>query len=254
MATTSLAKNAGVLDNVLDKYKEQLLAPVTSEMSEGTGVDYVGFADAKSKNLEALIAAGVPIGSAYVRTNGKFHPLPTLEFHLLSATQLWVNFDQTGAVVGVTNKDPRTWSSPFKENIETAVLVYTPVGVVPAKATFRTTKAQPARLGHKELEYASGKTPDGQKPWGQIDKAHAAVAGAFQLPGLRFFVSTTINKGTSKGKGLQQYIANGKIVLTTPEKSKELEAFFTSDEAKERLAAVMESYTARVTELRSKIK
>jgi hypothetical protein len=155
-------------------------------------------------------------------------------------------------VVGVTDTDPRSWTSPYKENIESAVLVYTANGVIPAKATFRTTKAQPARIAAKELANAS------TKEWAGIDKAHAAVAGAFPLgtfpPGLRFTVQVQLNKGTSKGKGLPQYVALGKLVLTTPEKSKELETYFTSKAAETTLAGVMDAYTNRVKELTDKIK
>jgi hypothetical protein len=85
MATASLAKTAGVLGS-LAKYKEQLLAPVAEPFSESAGVDFLGFCDPKSKNLDDLIAAGINPGSAYVRVNGKYEKLALpFEFHLLAA-------------------------------------------------------------------------------------------------------------------------------------------------------------------------
>ncbi len=250
-ATASLAKSAGVL-SVFEGYKDALLAPVTQPFSEGSGVDYVGFADAKSKNLEELLAAGIQPGNAYARVNGKFEKIASLEFHVLACRQLWVNYDKSGQVLGVINVDPRTWKGDYKENIEAAIIVYTSQGAVPAKCSFRTTKAQPGRIANKELQAAS------TKEWANIDKAHAAVAGAFPLgqfpPGFRFTVQVAINKGTAKGSGLPQYIATGKVVLTTPEKSGELQTLLTSSDAKERIASVMDAYTTRVKELEGKIK
>lgn len=248
MAGASLAKLNGLVGSELEKYSQQLLKPVVSEMSEGSGVDYVGFADAKSKNLEALMNAGVRPGDAYVRVDGVYEKVNPLEFHLLAATQLWVNFDNTGQVLSVTNKDPRSWKGPFKETIETAVLVYTSRGVVPAKATFRTTKAKPARIANKELAAAA------TAEWAKLDKAHAAVAGAFVIPGLRFFVVADIQKQTAKGSGLPQFVADGKLVLTTPEKSQELQKAFGAEGFSAKFDSVMQAYKNRVEELSSKIK
>src|SRR6516225_12012283 len=103
-ATASLAKSAGALKNPFDgalaQYQDQLVAPATQDFSEGSGVNFLGFADAKSKNLADLLAAGIQPGQAYVRAFGKYIKLERLEFHLIAASQLWCEFDNLGNVNG----------------------------------------------------------------------------------------------------------------------------------------------------------
>jgi hypothetical protein len=250
MAVESLAKRGGaILGDELAAYTSQLLTPAVQEMPEGSSGPYVGFADPKNGKYDQLVQSGVKNGDAYLSADGRYTKLDPFEFHLLAATRLWVQSDDTGKVVlDVTDVDPRSWKSPYKENIEAAILVYSGDTIVPAKCSFRTTKAGPGRVANNEL--ASAGTPE----WAKQSKDHATIAGKLPVPFSRFFIRVETTRKVAKGSGLPMYVAEGTSILTTPAKADMISAAFKDENFRKAVAAVMDGYTGRVKELQGKIK
>jgi hypothetical protein len=83
--------------------------------------------------------------------------LPVHKLHLVHAQQFWttVSYDD-GEVLEVARERPAT-SSNLEEHVESLVLCYTPEGVVPAKATWRKTRAPFAKVAAVALRERDGR-------------------------------------------------------------------------------------------------
>lgn len=252
MATESLAKRGGAaltLRPELAELTNDLTKPDAGFSDYGGGVPFVGFVDQKSGNLADLLAAGLAPGDIYLshlgdRKNVKLSPF---EFMLIKHRQLWVQTDNTYKnVLAVTDRDPRSYKDPRKENILSVVVVFTPDGPVAATANFKTTKAEIGRVALRELAKAT--TPE----WAKQSGDHKLAAGV-PLPFARFYVTGTTYKDTAKGSGLPMYVGRAKATVVTPDRWNQVNQFINSEEGAAEIKAAYDVFTARVKELEAKI-
>jgi hypothetical protein len=157
--------------------------------------------------------------------------------------QHWSEVDETGSVVSTVLEDPRERGDPHMEHLECAILVIHGGKLIPARCTFKTTKADGGHAAVQALKVAQ--TP----AWADLSPAHKATLIA-PAPWLRFTVTVTVQPHTSKATGRKSMIAKGKANPSTAPDWQMIGDFFGNAENVKVTEAVQQAWESRVEEIK----
>lgn len=171
--------------------------------------------------------------------------LPQIKLTMMAYRQLWVHSNDSGSIILAVSKQEEP--HPFKERIESVVLVYLEDRVVPATMTFKTTKCGAAHsLSDALLEAAT-------EDWAKKSQAHAETLVA-QKPFMRYFGLVRLGpQRTGKKTGLPYVPAEATISPTSVPEWKALGKAFQDPKFSEVLNSVTSRYESRVKELLDKV-
>jgi hypothetical protein len=148
----------------------------------GEGVPYVQVYHPSCRRSQAITRAipNVREGDPVLICGDRIQPVSRL--HLIHAAQYYTNIAvDDGRILAISRTRPADCSSPLKEHIESLVLVYTPEGVVAAKAAWRRTRSRLAKVMAAALKEREGRwaeftgTPRIESRTSRDDKAYSLV-------------------------------------------------------------------------------
>lgn len=231
----SLAKIEGVTTEIAVPVKETILPP------------YVGSYEKSSNKGAELAQAGVAMGSFYLALNGRYIPMPTLQFHLLNYRQFWTTTDDKSVVLEAKLAS-QGFQSKFQEHFEAVLLVYANGELIPAHARFRGAKSAAGYKASVELEAAQ----DGK--WASKSPEHKIAAG-IKEPWARFVTSVVTQKNTAKKTGLPYWKAIPSTAPTNAAQAKIIQEYGENAEENSVLfASVFQVFNANVQDILGKVK
>jgi hypothetical protein len=234
-----------LLGNELAKV-EGVSTEVAVPVQETPPPPFVGFFEKNSGKVAELSQAGVALGESYLSADNKLTKLYPLSYHLLNFRQFWTETDENWNILDVTTT-PQNYKSKLKEHFEVVLLTYINDTLVPARATFRFTKANAGLIPSKELGAAA------KGDWAGKSPEHKEAA-KLPEPWARFTATTKTTKKTAKGSGFTFYLANTTTAPTTMGQWNTLQKFLEDTKNKIALADVFTAYNSKVTELLGRVK
>lgn len=209
------------------------------------GVPYIAFVSAKSPRFAEWAAAisDLKEPDALLLRPTPYPPvrLSPFNLHFLAGTQFWVESDDEGNLVRVSEVEDRADDS-LKECVEAVVLAYLNGGIVPSRVSFRTTKCPAAKTLAHTLKVAA--TPE----WGTFSEQHASTL-AIPEPALRF-VGTIISAPRTSRGGRRYYQSSARVRPTSGAELKTLAGVVSDKGFREALETVYGSYEHRLEQLR----
>src|SRR5690242_13215640 len=121
-------------------------------------------------------------GEMYLIESSDVHKLNPMKASLLCCKQFWAEVNAAGEVLRTSFEEQ---PKPFKEHIESVLLVYLEDRIVPANCEFRSTKCPAGKALSDALLEASKPT------WADKSPEHKATL-AVPEPFLRFFGLVTL--------------------------------------------------------------
>lgn len=246
MAKASLAAQSGTLQAPAATQLPDIFNAPQDDIKGRTFPPYVSFANSLKKDEFKRIYAETgkmpEDGDMYLIEPKQVTPLPTLKCGWLRGTQCWVLTDESGS--NILNVSYEEKPKPWKEQIEGVVLVYLDDRIVPANATFRTTKCGGALTLHKALALASDTAA-----WAALSEHHKATM-VIQQPFWRFFGKLTVlAPRPPKGGGNPYRPTACDIFPVTPNETTLIAKFNEDAEAATKaLTAAAERYAYRISE------
>lgn len=226
---------------------------------------YVGFADHRSKNWNALQAAGIEAGDPYICKDGQYHLCKPLQFHLLAGRAFKTCMEgQEGTFIFVTSEvdtpaevlfehltkkeQDRLGIKKFKELLQEhyvcLMVVYHQNQLIPIKADFRGTKKSAAESPVRAIEEAA--SPD----WLKKSDAHRITA-AYPEPSGRVFVTVDTHFKVGKSSGNGFYVAQANCQPSTIEQMKSLLDAYADEDFMNQLNEAHSNYESRIEFLES---
>ncbi len=212
---------------------------------------YVVFAHPMAKTLYPKILSscpGVEEGDPVLILPEPANPvhLNPYKFYLVHAWQHFSTLDNIGNIVKMTlDAEKARRDKDWKEFIETVVIVQTPTGLVPARCTFKTTKANAAHRGIEARVTAAG------ADWSKKSPEHAASL-AMPEPWMRFTCTVRLKKATGRGSGFNYVAATSVINPTGVADWQALKELFEDEKRAKLCAYVVDQYYQRVNEVKAK--
>lgn len=238
----SLAAAAGLTANQLPAMFE---AP-TMDVKKRTLPPYVTFAHPMSPLWTKIIAKypALQEGEQYLVEGETYTKLNPFKYVLMMAKQYWAKGDKTGlTAASMTEKQ-----FPFKEQIETVIIVFLPDRLVPATCGFRSTKCGAV---HPMVEaLAEAATP----AWAEKSPAHKLTLTC-EKPFMRFFGTVVLgNQKTSKSSGNPYIPGNVQVSPTTAVEWKQMAEYFVGDSMQVKdfyadLNGIAETFTRRMEDV-----
>lgn len=219
-----------------------------------TGTPYVSFVSVKAPAFAQLQLAlpdlddGDPV---MIRPQpSKPVRLSPFRFYLIQAFQHFSVVDTQGTILRTT-LDPEkakvaTQQGKYVEHIETVVLACLPDGLVPARCTFKSTKANAA---HRAVEARRMAETEEWAKQGPEYKASLVCP----MPWARFTTTVQLKAGTSKSTGYRYVAANGRITPSGAGDWTQLGEFFKEKENIALSEAVAEAFQSRVDDVKAKV-
>lgn len=199
--SNKLAKAASAVP--LPSWLQKSTLPETNDRQVG---DYVGFGSEQSNKWDEMSAAGVQDGQPYLKYEGRYIPLESLNFFLLSGESFktlmvgregkfkWASRD-------LNEEGPTQGSNRPEEHYVMMMLVEAEGTLIPIKGDFRGTKSGGMMQAIRAVEAAA--TPE----W--LDRGDAyKVTGAYPHPFGRVYHKITTSYHVSKSTGNPYYRAN----------------------------------------------
>lgn len=252
---TNLAKPGGAFASAtagaLAPQNKKNLAIPEGQTDDG-GIPYISFANGKMKAWDEMKSDIPTLKPADVTLHTKstgFQKLDPLVFSVLELSpELWVERNTLNKVVTSTTKR-QDFKDKRKQEFNALVLVYTPTGVVPALAQFRTAIAdlgETARIG-------MNKVGDVEK-WKAASPEHLITMKIPDaLANLRFTVSARTYAKTFQS-GDVGIVAKGKVKPVTAGQADQLAAFLNEPGNADRINRMRTLLNKRIEETTAAIK
>ena len=248
--TQSLAsQNEGTLQEsavnplTLPSVFQQASEPLKSQ----SWAPYVTFAHSNKKDEWQKIQSktGVPNeGDMYFIDNDTVVHLPKAKLGWLVGKQVWVQANAGGEVQVATFVEA---PFPFREQVESVVLVYLDDRIVPANMTFKTTKCRAAVEMSKALAEAS------DNKWADKSAAHRETLVSPQ-PFMRFYAEVVSDPPKpSKSSGMTYRTTSATIKPTSIQEWRLLKALCDNIETSKALEAAAARYQQRLKDLEAKV-
>lgn len=219
--------------------------------ADTVGIPYLAFANQKMNSWND-IKTDVPTlkeGDAVIKLKDQYVKLEPLVFSVVELSrQMWVNRGDDNKPTKVTFQRQEMGNpSGLVEEFQAVLLVYTPTGIVPAKASFRMGIAPLGEVSDKGLNQSA----DTAK-WAAISNDHAVTTKGIpdQLSNLRFtVVASTFMHPTKKGRKMVK--AKGKIAPLTSGQIKQLADFISEPSNMNAINRIRDIFKKNVEELTS---
>ncbi len=244
----SLASEAGLVKAPND-WMPAILQQASEEqapMEERNFGPYITFAHPKRSDEWAKIVGvygnAVQEGDMYLMRENVPTRLERAKVGILCGHQYWVRKNAAGRIEG-SSKDEKP--KPYKEQVDSVLLLYLDDEVLPVNCQFRTVKCSAVVKLTKELIECQ------QPEWLEKGGAYAEAAAVPQ-PFMRFFGTITEgDKRTSKSSGLPYKPLNIAIEPTGVAEWRLLKALTEDTATKEALAKAGNTYQYRMDEFKS---
>jgi hypothetical protein len=223
-----------------------------------TRTAYVTFASGKAKSFPRMVQAipDLAEGDPVLVLPEPMLPVKLSPFRFFFpgyAFQHWTASDEDGAIIATSLADPgrdaaivdpKTGKDTYYgEHIEACLLVIHGAKLVPARATFKTTKTNGIHAALDALKVA--KKPE----WADISPAHKATLMA-PAPWLRFTVTVTVGPYLSKSTGRTSRVAKGKANPATAADWQMVREFFEGEGNAALTETVQQAWSRRVEEIK----
>lgn len=252
---TALARIAEVLARVTaDDYFDKA-ADDGQPKARGPSVPYVGFRTPKTQsNLEALIAAKVQVGDAYLFDQEVLAVKPFGVYLVTSAT-FYTN-EKNQKLLGVKLTPDEDYSSPFKEKLIAVVVVRIPIA---GKVLFKAAGMQVGGAMVKTLtairDMTDRKTGSArsQETWGSRSPRHADAAAAepagTKYPFARAYANIYATTEEPTEGEYEYQKGHSHLAISTPD---DIRAFYTwfAEVRKGELALALAQFEGRCDYLR----
>jgi hypothetical protein len=207
---------------------------------------YITFAHPKRSDEWTKIVSkfgNINEGDMYLMEKDNVTALPKAKVGLLCCKQFWAQVNAAGEIQKVSMKEV---PYPYKEHIESVLLVYFDDRIVPANVQFRTTKCPAAKSLADALIKAS--TPE----WEKESPAHKETL-AISQPFMRFYGEMYLGpQRTSKTNGMPYRPTKCDVKPTSPSEWRLLDAFTKNPDTKKALEDAANRFESRMAEMAAK--
>ena len=208
---------------------------------------YVVFAHPKRADEWAKLTAkfgNIAEGSMFLVTSQELYELPLAKLGWIHHRQYWASANPAGELLSAS------WTEmpkPFKEHVESVVLVYLEDKIVPANMSFRSTKCPAAKT--MADTFAECQTPK----WADKSAAHKETL-VCQQAFMRFFGEVQLGpQRIAKSTGLPYRPTQCNVKPTTLTEWRLLKAMIEDENTQKALNAAAERFEWRMKELTAKI-
>jgi hypothetical protein len=242
----SLAAQAGALANplTLPAVFTEPQSPVKARFI----APYVVFAHSKRADEFAKIVAKLGScqeGQMYLVEPERVTFMPKAKLGWLCCQQYWAEVSPSGEVMRSAFKE---MPSPYKEHVESVVLVYLDDRIVPANMQWRSTKCPAAKVLSDTLALA------GVEAWAAISPQHKETL-ACTAPWMRFYGDVELGpQRTSRKSGLTYRSTVCAVKPTSIPEWRLLKQFCEAESTQKQLDDAAERFSYRLNEVKAKEK
>lgn len=216
---------------------------------------YIGNAHSASNNWGSLEAAGLAEGDWYVDGDNGIQKCMPMQYWVYCLEGFGTDVDASMEIIKATDdkellaNQRRLEDAGYKEHYVAVCLVDMGDSIIPAKADFRSTKSNAAKVPINWLRNCV------KEDWPGLNDENR-IASAFPYPFGRVYFTSTTRKGvvrSGKAKGKSYWAANAVGRATTAPEMARLTDFINSPIAEDRINQVYETFAARVKQIRDAI-